>query len=101
MTDPAVLTITIDGTEHKFRPSDVSAVQAGEVRKATGMSFKAILQMAMADPDIDVLAALVWMARRQAGEDVSYEEVAKSITYGTDVTTSEDDDDEDTDSPEA
>lgn len=35
----------------------------------------------MQSPDLDVMAVCVWLARLQAGDDVSFAEVSKSISY--------------------
>lgn len=101
--DDVAITITVDGVSSVFRPSEVSALHAGELRKATGMSLSGVLTAATADPDLDVLAALVWLARRQAGEAVTYAEVAGGITYGSKIETDDDavDEENEGDSPEA
>ena len=101
--------IVIDGVRYEFRHTEVSAVDTGELRRATGMSFRKLMESAKSDADIDVIAALVWLSRRQNGEpDVAYDTVAASIGYGSafDFESGEDVDDaermlEAVDSPEA
>lgn len=101
-TDSYVV-LKVDGVEYVFRPQEATATFVGELRRATGMSLSALLRAAGTDPDLDVLAALVWGARRQRGENVDYSEVADALGYGNDYEFSSDDptDDDEVDSPEA
>jgi len=98
--DEVTLTVKVDGTPHTFRPTEMTARLVGDLRRATGMGVNGLMQLAIGDdPDIDILAAIVWMARRQAGEAVTYETVADSITYDSDLEPVDEVADEDPDSP--
>jgi hypothetical protein len=56
------------------------------LRRETGFSFRGLMQAAAKDPDVDIIAALVWLARRIDGERLlSYEDVASEIGYDVDV----------------
>lgn len=102
--DNTVLSIKIDGkVAYSLRPSDLSAKDASALRRETGFSLAGLLGSAMRDPDIDVFAALAWLSRRQAGDIVSFDEVAEEFTYDRDYEQSDDPDEaiEDLDSPEA
>lgn len=78
----AALIIRVDDVEYAVRPDEITAMDASTIRRAVGMSFRALMEAAQADPDIDVIAALVWMARRQAGEpNLDYATVAAEIRY--------------------
>lgn len=73
---------------------EVNALLASQLRRATGYSVEGLLQSARAGggADIDVVAALVWLARVQAGEDnLTFEQVAQKITYATKLDTPDDD----------
>ena len=98
--EAAVITITVDETSYTFRPSEVSAVDSAMVRREVGMSLQSIMGAALKDPDIDVIAAIVWLARRQAGEDVSFEDVASGLTYDSDYEQSDEPAPEDPDLPQ-
>lgn len=95
------MTVKVDGIPYTFRPNEASAVMAGALRREVGMSMNGLLQAAHSDPDIDVLAAIVWLARLQAGDKVGYVEVAEAITYDTDIEPVEEPAQEDPHSPEA
>lgn len=101
-----VYKITIDGTAHYLRLGEVSAIETGELRRATGFGLRHLGYALLADPDIDVVAGVVWLARRQAGErSLPYETVAGSITYDTtidiDVVDNDQAEKEETENPEA
>jgi hypothetical protein len=81
-----VYKVTLDGTAHYLRLREVSAIETGELRRATGFGMRHLGYALVADPDIDVVAGVVWLARRQAGErSLPYDTVAGAITYDTEV----------------
>lgn len=98
------LTIKVDGQPtYTLRFNDLSAVDAAACRRETGLSLAGVMQAGMKDPDLDVIAAIAWLARRQAGDDVPFEEVAAEFTYDRDYEQSDDEADavpQDPDSPE-
>lgn len=71
--------LTIDGIEYVARVGDVTSEIARELRAATGMGFLKLIDLVTEDPDIDIIAALVWIARRIKGERIAYVDV--SVTY--------------------
>ena len=73
------LKITIDGEVHIVRDGDVTPQVARELREASGMSYVRLIQTIRRDPDIDVLSAFVWLARRIQGEYVALDDVV--VTY--------------------
>lgn len=82
--DGDAIAISVDGTVYTVRPADMTALDSQELRRQTGMSLRAVMVAAQDDPDLDVVASLVWLARRQAGErTLAFAEVAEAITYGT------------------
>lgn len=77
--------LTVDGHRYELRPNEINALDSQACRRATGVSVRSLLATAQHDPDIDTIAALVWLARRQAGEpSLAFEDVAATISYGSD-----------------
>lgn len=95
------ITIIVDGTKHPVRVDEITARDTGDLRRATGSSLKTVLRSMSNDMDIDTIAALVWLSRRQNGEPhLDYDIVASSINYLTDWDNADEaDEDEDEDSP--
>lgn len=101
-TEAATITVNVDGTPYVCRPAEVTARIAGDLRRQSGLSVRGVMAAAGEDPDLDTIASLVWIARRQAGEYVTWDEVADGITYTSDISSSDEaPTDEDPDSPEA
>lgn len=71
--------INLDGEVHEVRVGDVTSTLARELRRASGMSFQTLMREVTADPDLDSIAAFVWLARRMAGETVDLDDVL--VTY--------------------
>lgn len=81
-----ILSLKVDGKlgTYPVRFDEVSAAEIAGLRSAVGYGINQLQKYLAADPDIDVLAALVWLSRRQNGEtSVTYDEVAEPITYGS------------------
>lgn len=80
------LSVQVDGTTYTVRQGDMTSIDVMHLRRETGYSFRGLMVAAARDPDIDVIAALVWLARRQAGELLlGFEDVALEIGYDVDV----------------
>lgn len=77
--------ILIEGEKFVFRMGDLTASDVRELRKQSGMGIPEMVAQAELSPgtsmwDIDSSAALIWMARRQAGErDLKFDEVADTL----------------------
>ncbi len=67
--------LIIEGETYEARIGDVTPAIARELRKHTGMGFMRLVQEMAQDPDVDLISAAVWVARRIAGEMVSFEDV--------------------------
>lgn len=63
----------------EVRIGDITPQLAGELRRSTGMSFRLLMSLLDEDPDIDLLTAFEWLARRIRGEDVAMSDV--EFTY--------------------
>ncbi len=87
-TDSTTLKITVDGTVYILNLNEALEETTGrdalEVRKALGISLRKLFEAATDDPDIDVMCALVFLARRRTEHDLTLETVMDEITYGTD-----------------
>lgn len=101
--DDIAITVVVDDVAHVFRPGEMSALDASALRKEAGMSLRSLLSQINDDPDLDVVAAIVWLARRQAGNPASFTEVAEAISYQSTISAGDDAPavEEDPDSPEA
>jgi hypothetical protein len=77
------IVIDSDGVSHTLFPNLLTGQDTRAIREQTGMSLRRLIEYAQDDPDIDVLAALVWIARCQAGETVDLAHVAAQINYQT------------------
>ncbi len=91
--------IALNGKTYKLAMSDCTALDAKDCRRQTGMSLNTIFGSASGESDLDSIAAMVWLARRHDGErELTYDDVASEITYGSDFKVAGAE--EDTDSPE-
>ena len=87
-----VVNVYVDGVRHTLRPSQLGPLDALACREQVGMSLRKIMQHAQDDPDIDGLAAIVWLARRQAGErKLLFADVATAISYDSQIDDGSDD----------
>jgi hypothetical protein len=78
--------INVDGTEYVVREGDLTALDTMALRRETGMSFVDVMMAFAKHPDIDLVATLVWLARRINGERVlPYEAVATQINYDSTI----------------
>lgn len=80
------VSVNVDGTVYTVTQGEMTSQLVMHLRRETGYSFRGLLVAAAKDPDIDVVAALVWLARRQSGELLlSFDEVAEDIGYDSDI----------------
>lgn len=91
----------VNSKAYTMRLSELTAKDSAALRRQTGMSTRLLLSAASTDPDLDTVAALVWLARRQAGDEVTFDDVAEEIGYDADIESVEEPAEEDPDSPEA
>lgn len=85
------LRIVLDGETFDVRLGDITDKLAGELRSRIGCGPMSLIRQCAIDPDIDLLSAFVWLARRIAGEMVRFEDVevtyAQLLSDGFDVST--------------
>lgn len=80
------VSINVDGVDYTVRTGDLSALDAQALRKELGLSFIGLMKALQDDPDIDLIAGIVWLSRRVSGEPMlTYSEVAKDIGYDLEV----------------
>lgn len=72
------LRITMDGENFDVRLGDVTPAMARDLRNHTGMGPLQLINATAIAPDVDLLSAFVWLARRQRGEFVAFESVEVS-----------------------
>jgi len=90
----AGIAVMVDGVRHQVRMGDLSSMDAAHLRRETGFSFRGLMMAAAKDPDIDIIAAIVWLSRRLDGEALlDFETVAREIGYDADVDLAEPEDD--------
>lgn len=70
--------LTLDGESFVLRVGDITPALAREIRKETGRSFNRLMADVTEDPDIDVIAEAIWVARRIAGDNVRLDDIAVS-----------------------
>lgn len=80
MPDSA-LEITLDGETFTLRFSDLTAIDAKDFRAAVGIPLTAAMTEGVTD--LDIIAGLVWLARRRRERGLAYATVAKALTYDT------------------
>lgn len=83
MSDSAALAITVDGTTHTIRMGRLTAIDAKDFRAAVGVSLAQAITGGSGD--LDVIAGLVWLVRRQRERGLAYAKVAKEMTYESDI----------------
>lgn len=82
----AGIAVLVDGERYEVRMGDLSSLDAAALRRATGFSFRGLMTAAATDPDIDVIAGIVWLSRRINGEPLlDYTEVASAIGYDVEI----------------
>lgn len=84
----AGIRMTLDGQAYEARMGDMTASLARELRAGTGMSFMTLMSTLGDDPDLDVVAAFIWLSRRIRGEQVELNDVIvdyASILSGLEV----------------
>lgn len=85
-TDSPGMQIEVDGKTYVVRESDLTPRDVAALRRETGFAgWVGLAQEAQRGFDLDVLAALVWLSRRIAGEFVSYESVLDTMSYDGEI----------------
>lgn len=84
--DSPGMQIEVDGRTYVVRESDLTPRDVAALRRETGFAgWIGLAAEAQRGFDLDVLAALVWLARRVKGEFVPYETVLDEMSYESDL----------------
>lgn len=70
--------VKLDGEIYEVRYGDVTSEIIRELRRHAGYGFNGLAAAMKVDPDVDIIATFVWLARRVAGEDVAFHDVVVS-----------------------
>lgn len=85
------LRITMEDEVFEVRVGDVTSTLARELRQHIGYGPMQLIRQCAVDPDIDLISAFVWLARRIRGELVRFDDVevtyAQLLSDGFDVDT--------------
>ena len=80
MSNLQTMTFHIEGVRYTLRPGQITGEDFRAYRKATGGQNLPIFNASETEIGLDTLAAMVWIARRQAGErKLSYLDVEKAL----------------------
>lgn len=63
---------SLDGRDYSISLDRLSVAEARAIKTYTGVSISALQQLSFGVLDVDVLAAVVFLAKRRAGEDVDW-----------------------------
>lgn len=78
--------VTVAGKVYELHFGELTGLDARALRVEVGHTTYGLLNQALGrdgSPDLDTVAAIVWLARRRAGEvALSYDEVAASVKWG-------------------
>lgn len=86
MSRRSYVEFSVEGKVWELAVDELSIALVKECRRATTLTpVKLVNEIAAGNGDIDYVAALIWMARRQAGEQVTLDQVEGSLSYATDV----------------
>lgn len=104
--DSPGMKIELDGRTYVVRESDISPHDIRALRSETGFSWAGLGRELQKDPDLDLIAALIWLARRIEGDEVDYDTLLDELSYDSDMKIGVEDKrtkkpDEGDDSPEA
>jgi hypothetical protein len=90
--DSPGMRIEVDGRTYVVRESDLTPRDIAALRRETGFAgWIGLTTEAQRGFDLDVLAALVWLARRIDGDTVAYESVLDELSYDSDLDVSVED----------
>lgn len=73
------VTLRVGDEAYTVRIGDITPTLAREVRHVTGRGVAALIETVTESPDIDVVAELIWVARRLRGDTVTLAEVDEAF----------------------
>jgi hypothetical protein len=99
MTDSATIVVELDGTKYRLRAREITAIDSKAFRDKVGIGLMEVFT-GQASVELEVAAGLLWIARRKSDPRLTYEDVAGSLTFDSDLRVVESPDSEMDDSPE-
>jgi hypothetical protein len=102
--DSPGMKIELDGRTYIVRQADIGPKDIRALRSETGFSWAGLGRELQKDPDLDLIGALIWLARRIEGDEVAYDDILEELSYDADMSISVEDKrktDPEGDSPEA
>lgn len=75
------LRVTVDGTVYEVRMGDLSGIHAKMLRAELGLSFIGLMEALRKDPDLDLIAGVVWLRKLVDGHPVPFESIASTLGY--------------------
>lgn len=79
-----IVRITVDSDTYDVDLSDLTGIDAKDFRRAVGIPLAAVLTE-KTELDLDVVAGLVWLARRRNEPSLTFEKVAAGINFLSDL----------------
>lgn len=83
--DDRRISVKVDDDVYTVSPADLTGLDEARIRATTGLSLNKLIDQLHDDPGLDSLGGFMWVARMQAGDDVSYEDVLASISYASGI----------------
>lgn len=84
--DSPGIQIEVDGRTYVVREADLTPRDVAALRRETGFAgWLGLASEAQRGFDLDVLAALVWLARRVDGDIVPFDTVLDQMSYDGDI----------------
>lgn len=80
----SVVRVSCDGTTYDIDFTDLTAIDAKDFRREVGIPLMSVLSN-QEQPDLDVIAGLIWLARRKGEPTLTFTEVATAINWSSDV----------------
>ncbi len=95
------LTVTLPadnpyGGKYTLRLGECTGIDELDVRRETGQTLMALMSELSTDPGSHIVAAgvVVWLTRRKQFAHLTFQDVARSITWGSDFDLSDADEDD-------
>lgn len=78
-----VITLTVGDTKYDVDLFAITASEYVDAFMVTGYRSNDLLRAATQDFQIEAMAALIWLHRRRTETDLTYHDVASSLTLGS------------------
>lgn len=76
--------IGYSGRSWSFNIGEVAPLDVADLRRATGLTMRDVLSSDLSSIDLDIAAALIFLARRQSeNRRIRFDDAVVGFTYGT------------------